>query len=135
MAKYTTDMSQSDPHEEVARLKKELADANSRLAAGSAQSYTAQTEIDAGLDDEGNQRWWYVIQLPPSGGEGIKINGMEGKVFYHGERYCILTDTLRSLKEMVHRAWQQEDLIHGQNENFYRQQSSTSMNTGRRVAL
>lgn len=141
----TSDSKPVAPREtEVDRLKRELAEAKAQLeaahaataaAASVASQGSASTEVDAGVDEDGNQTWWYTINLPPSGGVGLVVNGMQGKVFYHGERYRVFTATLQSLKEMVYRAWQQEDLIHGSNENFYRQQNDKSLTNGRRVSL
>lgn len=66
--------------------------------------------------------YFYRIELPPSGGTGLKINGEE---FMHGETYQIDLHLLRTVKDMVHRAWAHESNIKGSNENFYRRQTRT----------
>jgi hypothetical protein len=80
-------------------------------------SITDSTEVRIADDAEGNPRFLYKINLPPSGGIDIKINGTS---FYHDQQYEIGLDTLRSLKDVVARCWQHEQSIHGSNENFYR---------------
>ena len=64
----------------------------------------------------------YRIDLPASGGMSIRINGLD---HFHGEVYKFTADQLRSVKEMVHRAWVQEGIIKGNNENAYRRPLET----------
>lgn len=66
--------------------------------------------------------YFYRIDLPPSGGTGIKINGEE---FMHGQTYTFDLDLLRAIKDIVHRSWAHEQQIKGSNENFYRKPSHT----------
>jgi hypothetical protein len=61
--------------------------------------------------------WFYKIDLPPSGGEHIRINGAE---FYHGSVGEFDMDTLRTVKDLVFRNWRHEESIMGSNENAYR---------------
>jgi len=111
------DKSPADTALEMARLRARVAELEAAKTAAPSFAITSSTEVSAGLDEDGNERWWYKIDLPPSGGIEVKINGIS---FYHGEQYNISTDTLRSLKEMVFRCWKHEGDIHGNNENFYR---------------
>jgi len=82
-----------------------------------AQSVGSGHEIHAGSDDDGRDLWHFKIDLPPSGGTEIKVNGIP---FFHGLQYKVNTDTLRVLKDIVARTWKHEESIHGSNENFYR---------------
>lgn len=75
--------------------------------------------------------WSYRIDLPPSGGYGAKLNGVD---YFHGETYEVDTDTLRVLKDIVHRCWQHEANIRGSNENFYRKESAHVLRGGERRA-
>lgn len=59
----------------------------------------------------------YRINLPPSGGEDFKINGI---AYYHGSDYVFDADTLRTVKEIIHRCWAHDATINGSNENAYR---------------
>ncbi len=63
--------------------------------------------------------WWYKIDLPPSGGLNIKLNGQP---YEHGQVYEFTTDTLRTVKDIVYRCWAHERSIKGDNENFYRRE-------------
>lgn len=77
--------------------------------------------------------WEYLIDLPPSGGEGVTINGTQ---FHHGQVIEVDTNTLRTIKEMVFRAWFHESQIKGNDENKFRRPTNPvfSMKSGRRVA-
>ncbi len=61
--------------------------------------------------------YYYKIDLPASGGVDLKING-ESK--YHGQTYEFTMDELRTVKDMVARAWGHEATIKGSNENVFR---------------
>lgn len=61
--------------------------------------------------------YFYKIDLPPSGGEAVVINGER---FYHGSTYTVDLDQLRDLKDKVARAWEHEQTINGRNENVFR---------------
>lgn len=63
----------------------------------------------------------YKIDIPPCGGEGIKLNGQD---YYHGAVYEFDIDTLRSVKEIVARVWEHDKNIHGSDENAYRPKQS-----------
>jgi hypothetical protein len=73
--------------------------------------------------------YWYKIDLPPVGGIGLTINGMP---LYHNTVYEFDIDTLRSVKDMVHKVWKHDRDIHGSDENLYRkpQPMQMSMKTG-----
>lgn len=58
----------------------------------------------------------YKIDLPPVGGEGLKVNGIS---LVHGGVYKLDIDSLRSVKEMVYRCWDHDRNIHGQQENDF----------------
>ena len=68
--------------------------------------------------------FFYKIDLPASGGQGINLNG---EWFYHGEVYTIDLDLLRTLKDAVHRAWAHEAQIKGNNENIFRKPSNVTL--------
>lgn len=95
-------------------------------------------EVHAGKtepDDEGvvQDLWEFTIDLALNGGNELKING---QAFYHGQTYIFTTDQLRMIKEMVYRTHTHEKNVMGhQNENFYRQQNSRSLTTGRVVNM
>ena len=118
------DASPADTAQELARLRREVAELKARPDAQPSFAITNSTEVSAGLDDDGEQLWYYKIDLPPSGGIDIKINGT---CFYHGEQYKIHTDTLVALKDIVFRTWQHEQSIHGSNENFYRRPTERTL--------
>lgn len=61
--------------------------------------------------------YFYRIDLPPSGGECMKING---EAIYHGTVIECDIDRLRSIKEIIYRGWDHERNISGSNENAYR---------------
>ena len=123
------DQSPADTAVEMAKLRARIAELESAKTAAPTFTITSSTEVSAGLDEDGNERWWYKIDLPPSGGIEVKINGV---AFYHGEQYNIGTDTLRSLKDVVFRCWKHEGDIHGNNENFYRRPTEQVLRGGRR---
>ena len=107
----------ADKAQEIARLQARLAELGAQPVVDTSTAVTSETAVDAGTDEAGKQWWFYKIELPASGGWDISINGTR---FYHGQQYKVGTDTLRSLQEIVHRAWQHENAIMGSNENFYR---------------
>ena len=96
--------------------------------AASAQSMTLLgslvSEVLVGKNDAGEDMWKYKIDLPPSGGTDIKINGVP---FFHGETYTFNTNLLQSIKEIVSRTWQHEANISGSNENFYRREMNKTI--------
>jgi hypothetical protein len=59
----------------------------------------------------------YKVELAPAGGLYFSLNGHR---FYHGMVAKFDLDTLRSVKEIVARGWEQERLTSGKNENAYR---------------
>lgn len=61
--------------------------------------------------------FFYKIDMPPCGGNDLKINGTP---FYHGAVYELDIDSLRTVKDMVFRTWKHDSEIHGSDENFYR---------------
>jgi ribosomal protein S28E/S33 len=76
--------------------------------------------------------FFYRIDLPPIGGEGIQINGVP---LLHGMTVELDIDTLRTVKDIVHRIWKHDANVHGENENAYRSMSNRSFNTGRVVNI
>lgn len=87
------------------------------------------SEISKGENEDGEEIWQYKVELPPSGGEAIRINGIN---YYHGETYDFTTDQLRSVKDIVARCWQHESEIMGSNENFYRKPTNVTLRGGQR---
>ena len=83
----------------------------------------------AGKDEDGNEWWHYKIDLPPSGGLDIKINGV---AYYHGQQYKVQRGTLQALKDIVARTWVHENSIKGSNENFYRTPTNRRLSGGAR---
>lgn len=73
--------------------------------------------------------WYYKIDLPPVGGDGLKINDVP---LYHGAVYEFDIDTLRTVKEMVFRCWKHEADIRGSDENFYRKPQHRHISMGAR---
>lgn len=61
--------------------------------------------------------FFYKINLPPVGGDGLKVNGL---LLAHNATYEFDLHSLRSVKEMVYRIWDHERNIHGSDENAYR---------------
>jgi len=61
--------------------------------------------------------YFYKIDLPASGGDGVNIGG---EWYYQGQPYEVDIDLLRTLKDIVHRAWAHEGTIKGNNENIFR---------------
>jgi hypothetical protein len=102
----------------------ELAASNAAAAQSATLFNSAVTEILVGKNDKGEEMWKYKIDLPPSGGTDIKINGVP---FFHGETYTFNTDLLRSIKEIVQRSWLHEASIQGSNENFYRKEMNKTI--------
>jgi hypothetical protein len=86
------------------------------------------TERFAGKTDDGQDLWWYRIDLAPCGGLDLKINGIQ---YVHGETYKFTTDVLRCVKEIVARTWQHENQINGANENPYKQAQNKILGGGR----
>lgn len=72
----------------------------------------------------------YRIDLPPSGGTEISINGV---AFYHGEVYVVDLDLLRDLKDKVARSWVHEATIKGSNENVFRRPQNVTLRGGARA--
>lgn len=94
--------------------------AHNAAAAQSALLFNSSvSEVAVGKNADGVLLYKYKIDLPPSGGLDIKINGMP---YYHGETYTFDVDLLRTIKEIVQRTWAHEQSIQGSNENFYRKQ-------------
>jgi hypothetical protein len=102
----------------------ELAAHNAAAAQSVLLFNSATTEIDMGTNADGKMLWKYKIDLPPSGGTDIKVNGVP---YYHGETYTFETDLLRTIKEIVQRSWGHEASIQGSNENFYRREMNKTI--------
>lgn len=72
--------------------------------------------------------YFYKIDLPASGGEGINIGG---NWFYHGQSYKMDLDLLRTMKDIVHRSWVHEGNIKGNNENVFRKPENRTLRGAR----
>lgn len=105
------------------RAKDALAE-NQAAAQGALIFNAAVTEIHAGKRDDGVDMWKYKIDLSPSGGTEVRLNGIP---YYHGEVYEFDTATLRTIKEIVARTWDHERNISGNNENVYRREMNTTI--------
>jgi hypothetical protein len=105
----------------VRELEARTVQAPSGIIGGATEVYAGEVPlVDADgkeVDGETEPSYFYRIDLPPSGGQHIVINGV---MFYHGEQYKVRVSTLRTMKEIVFRGWQHEASIRGSNENFYR---------------
>lgn len=114
----------------IEQLEKELAaeraarqssEDNHARTLSEAQNAAIQTsdvrEVPAGETDTGVALWWYKIDLPPSGGEAVRLSGLH---YYHGETYKVSAAVLSTLKDIVWRAWAHNAEIMGSNENAYR---------------
>jgi|SRR6516225_10147199 hypothetical protein len=88
---------------------------------------TNVTERFAGKTDDGEDLWWYRIDLAPCGGLDLKINGLQ---YVHGETYKFTTDVLRCVKEIVSRTWSHEASISGANENPYKRAQNKLLGGG-----
>lgn len=75
--------------------------------------------------------YFYKIELPPSGGISVGINGQH---FYHGETYEVDVDLLRTLKDIVHRSWAHEQKLKGSDENVYRKPTNVTLRGSQRAA-
>lgn len=75
--------------------------------------------------------FFYKIDLPPVGGDGLKVNGLP---LAHGAVMEFDIHTLRSVKEMVFRCWDHERNIHGTDENVFRKPTERTLSGGRRAA-
>ena len=124
------DMSPADTAQELARARARIAELEAAQSAQVSFAITSNTEISAGADEDGEEWWYYKIDLPPIGGTEIKING---EPLYHGTVYKLDLYLLRSIKEIVARAWGHENNIRGSNENAYRQPSNRTLRGGQRV--
>lgn len=78
------------------------------------------------------ETFFYKVDLPPVGGQGIRFNGQD---FYHGETYEFTMDQLRTVKEIVFRIRDHEANIHGTDENVYRPKTKAQFSgrTGGRI--
>lgn len=116
------------PEELRARIK-ELEEENLKLQIDN-EDYEAkliargvQPVMEAPLHRE-DGTYDYRIDLPPSGGMDLKINGVQ---YFHGQTYRFDVDLLRTVQEMIHRSWTHEETIHGSNENSYRPHLNTTL--------
>jgi hypothetical protein len=123
------DASPAETALELAKARARIAELEAAASSRPSFAITSATELFAGKDENGTDWWYYKIDLPPSGGIDIKINGIS---YYHGEQYKIDTNTLRDLKDKVFRCWKHEGDIKGNNENFYRRPTEVVMRGGGR---
>ena len=114
---------------EMARLRARVKELEEEKTPEYTTSIGSATEVYAGEDKDGGDLWHYKIDLPPSGGTDIKINGIP---LYHGQQYKLTTPTLQVVKDMVARTWKHEDMIRGTNENFYRKPTERTLRGGQR---
>jgi hypothetical protein len=63
------------------------------------------------------ETYFYKIDMPAVGGMDLKINEVP---FLQGAVYELDIDTLRTVKDMVHKLWRHEANTQGSNENAYR---------------
>lgn len=110
------DMSPADTARELERLREEIRVLKETRTPESA-AFSDATEIHAGKNDDGNDMWFFRIDLPPSGGQAIVINGTH---YFHREQYKFDTPMLQSVKDIQARAWKHDEQIKGSNENAYR---------------
>jgi len=126
--------------EEVKRLTEQLEvaqqDQGAAIAFTSSRARligkTTEHDIVQGEErDRETELWEYTIDLPPSGGMDVRINGMP---FFHGQTYRVTTGTLRVLMDQVNRSWTHESNIKGSNENAYRRMREVTLRGDRRAA-
>lgn len=121
IAELEAELAISKTGEEKART--ELAE--SAAAAQNALLFNAAVEeVRIGKNADGVDMYKFKIDLAPSGGTDIKLNGIP---YYHGEVYTFDTNTLRTVKEIVQRTWDHEHSINGKNENVYRREMNTTL--------
>lgn len=121
IAELEAELAISKTGEEKARA--ELAE--SAAAAQNALLFNAAVEeVRIGKNADGVDMYKFKIDLAPSGGTDIKLNGIP---YYHGEVYTFDTNTLRTVKEIVQRTWDHERSINGKNENVYRREMNTTL--------
>jgi carboxylesterase type B len=114
------------------RSAKELAEEESARLSAQAQTALFTSSVVERFSrkaEDGTDLWWYRIDLSPSGGTEIRINGFP---YYHGSTYELSTDLLRSIKEIVARTWDHENNIMGANENMYRREQNRVLRGGER---
>jgi carboxylesterase type B len=117
-------------HSDASRAIAEEESARLSAQAQSSMFTTNVTERFSRKTMDGEDLWWYRIDLAPCGGIDIRINGNQ---YVHGQTYEFTTDLLRSVKEIVSRTWGHEANIHGENENAYKvAQDRVLRGTGRR---
>lgn len=110
---------------QTAEQKAQEALAEASAAAQNALLFNAAVEeVWVGKHEDGHDMWKYKIDLSPSGGVDIRINGVP---YYHGEVYTFDTATLRTVKEIVQRTWDHERNISGNNENMYRREMNVTI--------
>lgn len=68
--------------------------------------------------------YYYRIDLPASGGQGVKLGE---RWYYQDETYELDIDTLRTVKDIVHRSWQHEASTQGNNENVFRRPKNQTL--------
>ena len=74
--------------------------------------------------------FFYKIDLPPVGGDGLKVNGL---LLAHGAVMEFDLDTLRSVKDQVAKVWEHERNIHGTDENVFRKPTNVTLRGGARA--
>ena len=117
-------------NEKLAAAKDVAEEESARLSAQAQTSLltTAVVERFAGTTEDGDDLWWYRIDMAPCGGVDLKINN---KPYLHGETYKFDTNTLRVVKEMVARTWVHENDINGHSFNPYRRAQNAVLGGGR----
>lgn len=90
-----------------------------RLIADNVIITPSHPEKFLGKNEDGEDVYEYLIDLPPHAGEGLRING---HMLYHGQKYTFTRENLLSIKDNVQRAWDHERSLHDDDENVYRPQ-------------
>lgn len=98
--------------------------AEAQAAAQNTVFSTAVEAVWAGKREDGEDMWKYRIDLSPSGGVEIRLNGVP---YYHGEVYTFDTATLRTVQDIVARTWDHERAVFGNNENVYRREMNVTL--------
>ena len=106
-----------------------IADERDRLKKQMLASVDANTDVVT-TDENGARQFKHQIDLPPVGGYGLRINGMD---YFHGQVYSFSEDQMRGVLEMEYRCWAHERSIRGSNENVYRRQTQYTLGGGAMV--
>ena len=137
---FKPDESPADTAAAIAALKLRVAELEAMRAP--TQSNSSNVETFAGtetfdvLDEKGaptgkmieEDVWYLPIDLPMGSHQDCVIN-INGHPFHAGQTVRVRTSTLRSLKDIMFRAWKHDAEIHGENESPYRKQTNQTFNS------